>query len=410
MSCFYQTRRQTRGTNNKKTTCSSNKLTANSIWQSKETKSKYTQPYKYSITTNKENMNNMNWADHCSSDDESDDGLHPARLATNSEPIEQDLSNDLSYDPSDTGALSTTGGDDDLEVEKETIPYPPEIDMNKLPENFPTAAPYTAYVGNLAFSVKTEEDFARGVEKLITFRYQGMKRVKVIGARFGIDREKKRKPFGYVEFETPEDLMLFLNVNDGYSMMRGRKIIIDVAKSQSHGHRNKERSNSHHGHKDHRKGGDFANIDGSKFRGGIHTEKSNKPSERVPLKLEPRSKPLEDVGGGKPSDDMNWRSASSRDSSDHGRGGRGRGRGRSGGRGRGSSGGRDGGRGVVRKNHQASNPVKKEDGTSEDGWDSAPKTFKSENAAINPVVKEEKKSVTKVSNTFAALQVDSDSD
>jgi hypothetical protein len=47
---------------------------------------------------------------------------------------------------------------------------------------------------------------------------------------------------------------------------------------------------------------------------------------------------------------------------------------------------------------------------SEDGWDSAPKTFKAENVATNPVVKEEKKAVIKVSNTFAALQFDSDSD
>jgi RNA recognition motif-containing protein len=47
------------------------------------------------------------------------------------------------------------------------------------------------------------------VEKLIAFRYQGLKRVKVIGARFGIDREKKRKPFGYVEFETPEEVSYF---------------------------------------------------------------------------------------------------------------------------------------------------------------------------------------------------------
>lgn len=155
-------------------------------------------------------MNNMNWADHCSSDDESDDGLHPARLATNNQPVEQDLSNDLSFDPSDTGALSVTGGEDDIEIEKETIPYPPVIDMNNVPENFPTVAPYTAYVGNLSFQIKTEEDFAQNVETLITNRYQGLKSVKVAGARFGIDREKKRKPFGYVEFETPEEVRQFL--------------------------------------------------------------------------------------------------------------------------------------------------------------------------------------------------------
>jgi hypothetical protein len=58
--------------------------------------------------------------------------------------------------------------------------------------------------------------------------------------------------------------------------------------------------------------------------------------------------------------------------------------------------------------------VRKEDTNAapkeEDGWDSAPKTFKTESAAMNPVAKEEKKTVTKVSNTFAALQFDSDSE
>lgn len=199
-------------------------------------------------------------------------------------------------------------------------------------------------------------------------------------------------------------LMLFLNVSDGYSSLRGRRITVDIAKSQSHGHRNKDRI-SHHGNKDHRRGGDFADIDGSKFRGGIHIEKH---TERVPLKLEPRTKPLGDVGKAS-SNDMNWRSASSRDSSDQGRG-----RGRGGrGRGRGLN-GREG-RGAVKRNQGGSN-VRKGDTkgapkvVSEDGWDSAPKTFKAENPATNPVVKEEKKSVTKVSNTFAALQFDSDSD
>jgi hypothetical protein len=157
-------------------------------------------------TIPKEIMSNMNWADHCSSDDESDDGLHPARLASNHS-AEQDLSNDLSYDPSDTGAaLSVTAGDDDIELEKETIPYPPEIDMNNLPENFPTEAPYTAYVRNLSFYIKTEDEFASSVEELINKRYEGLKKAKVVRTRFGIDREKKRKSFGYVEFGTPEEV------------------------------------------------------------------------------------------------------------------------------------------------------------------------------------------------------------
>jgi hypothetical protein len=222
--------------------------------------------------------------------------------------------------------------------------------------------------------------------------------------------------------------MLFLNISDGHSFMNGRKVFVDIAKSQSHNNHRKDK-NYHQNNKDRRRGGDYADIDGSKFRAGIHNDKSNETKERIPLKLQPRTKPVEEPGV-RPSDDMNWRSASSKDSSDHGRGrgrgsgrghGRGSGSGRSHGRGSGRAHGRGSGRGrgsvdgegtarqsqgYIAKKDNEDKKVSKE--ASVDGWDSAQKTFRSDVAPT--VVKEEKKAITKVSNAFAALQVDSDSE
>ena len=147
----------------------------------------------------------MNWADHCSSDDESDDGLHhPARLAASNHSL--GIDNDLSFEKSkddDDDSISES----DLEIEKETIPYPPPIDMNNLPEDFPTEAPFTAHVKNVAFNIKNEEELGDKIERLVTFRYQGSKRVKVTGARFAFDRATgKRRGYAYVEFDTAEEV------------------------------------------------------------------------------------------------------------------------------------------------------------------------------------------------------------
>lgn len=356
----------------------------------------------------------MNWADHCSSDEESDDGLHPARIASN-HPIEADLSNDLSY-ASDEDSIT---GDTDLEVAKEKKPFPEPIDMDDLPEDFPTEAPFTAHVNNVAYNIKTEKDFGQKIEGLVKYRYQGSKRVEVTNARFGIDRETgKRRGFAYVEFATPEELMLFLKISDGHSQLHGRDIQVNIARppssSTNRRSNNNENGERRGGNRDYgeRRGGNHHNdelggnvpeIDGSKFRGGFRNtgrsndQKGRGDEHRERLQLKPRSsKPSED---GKPSDHGNWRSGSSnRDSGDRGGRGRGRGRGRQNNRG--------GGRGGAKKNSRNDEKDTKE--ASADGWDSAPKTAKS--VAAPAVVKEEKKKETKVSNAFAALGFDSDSD
>ena len=187
--------------------------------------------------------------------------------------------------------------------------------------------------------------------------------------------------------------MLFLNINDGFSKINGRKIAIDIARPPQNNRRNSRRDNT----RDRDRDSVSSNIDGSKFRGGINRNNNN-GGERTSLRLQPRSKPVET----KPSDVENWRS--SRETPGGGRGGRGR-----------QSNGRGGGGRGKRNNHNSrngkGNGENKAEEKSADGWGSAPKTKKaSAQAPAPPKVVEEKKNVTKVQNAFAAFAMDSDSD
>lgn len=336
----------------------------------------------------------MNWAD--SSDDESDNGLHPARIAATTS-----IDHDLSYDDESHDEVDVDSIDDaDLEVEEEKIPYPPPINMEVLPEDFPREAPFTAHVNNVAFNIKTEQDLANKIEGLVRFRYKGDKRVKVKSIRFGIDRETgKRRGFSYAEFETAEDLMLFLNINDGCSQINGRQIGINIARPPP----NRNRRNNRRDNNNYDRRGNDSNVDGSKFRGGIQGRNNrSEQRERTSLKLAPRSKPLEE---NKPSNGDTWRSRKEAPGHDQYRDRNGNGRGRGRGQGRqnnGRGGGGRGKRGTSRNNNERSQTGK--------GRDAPNKPVKSQNMPAPMKVAEEKKNVTKVRNAFAAFALDSDSD
>ena len=227
--------------------------------------------------------------------------------------------------------------------------------------------------------------------------------------------------------------MLFLNLNDGHSLMHGRPLSIDLARPPSSNRRsnndNNRRDNSDNNRRDNRNdvrkgGGENSNIDGSKFRGGIrrnNNDDSNKNDidggkfrggfrknngsearERTSLKLAPRSKPVDDS---KPSNGDNWRSRRETPAPAGGRGrggGRGQGRQNSGRGGRGKSNNPRNGKGnVTEQTKPADKP------------DSAPTKAPTKEKEVVPAqmkVAEEKKSVTKVSNAFAAFAFDSDSE
>ncbi len=202
------------------------------------------------------------WADHCSSDDESDDGLHPARLAVNSGDAEDNngigYSNDvdLSFDES-IEHISVTG-EDDLDNlvgnnsdggrggnyagkggterggnyagkggterggnrrngNNEKVPYPEPIDFDNLPPDLPKQAPFTACIRNLSYKIDTPADLADKIEGLTRWRYHKKLQVEVVNARLGTDqRTGKPMGYGYVEFGTSQEVRFYAKEKDLY--------------------------------------------------------------------------------------------------------------------------------------------------------------------------------------------------
>jgi RNA recognition motif-containing protein len=417
------------------------------------------------------------WADHCSSDEESDDGLHPANLASAGSGMgnPNSLEEDLSYDDDSIEHISVTGDETMDEMNRNIgvggggrdhgdngrggrgrgrgrhnndhveIPYPQEIDFEQVPDNFPREKPYTAHISNLCFKIETESDLADKIEGLTRWRYKKKMGVNVTNARLGLDRNTgKRKGFGYVEFDTPEELMIFLNLNDGFSRLNGRDITISIAKSPrlSNSHNRNYNQDDRNRNNDGRSSG----IDGSKFRGGRYNNATSPPTERRSLKLAPRSKAVDNssttksniFGSAKPRDGDSWRRKKEESKADTNagktqegrenggdasttvgngngassqgeeRGGRGRGRG-GGGRSRGGRGGR-GGRGRD-NNYRKNNDRRHGGGKDSDGWDKTEGGPSARPLPTNPPAMEPKETKKPtIANKFAALGFDSDSD
>lgn len=250
------------------------------------------------------------WADHSSSDEDSDNEIEPnlsADLALKTTSIDTDLS----YDNTTDGILSPDNADDGLEYP----PEPPPVDFGVIPPTAPNCAPFTAHIGNLSFGVKEGPDLANEIEKLVTDRYNGEESVTVTEARVGVDRETgKRRGYGYVEFATLEELLILLNLNDGFSLVSGRMIRIDVAtprrdrqpmhSRQSNNYQNDDGNRPPRSSSRSRGQSNYAgDIDGNQFRGGVRravapnsagaSGNTGGVSKRPTLKLAPRSKPLE---------------------------------------------------------------------------------------------------------------------
>jgi len=203
------------------------------------------------------------WADHCSSDEESIDR----------------------YDNNGTsGHSSLFNGDDDLSDSKSNPeemdgpPSPPPLLLrDQYPEDFPSTPPFTAHVGNLSYHIKDPKQLTIEVERLVEFRYKGSQKVNITDTRIGVDRETgKMKGFGYIEFETAEQLMVLLNLNDDYSIIGGRNIRIDIAQSTRKDRRQPQsnmRSSDHNG---------MDSMPGRQFRGGRYTNKpTNNPGHNI---------------------------------------------------------------------------------------------------------------------------------
>lgn len=304
---------------------------------------------------------------------------------------------------------------------------------------FPSEPPYTAYVGNLPYSIADAEQFATAVLDNVQQHLQ-IDTIVVKEAKLIMDHQSGRpKGFGYLEVETVDQLKDLMKLA-GRAQIDGRRINFDVSmRKQSRGSfRRSFRQEEGRGQ-----------VDGNSFRGGkfAKEETNEDPRQRPSLKLKPRSKPVDGdsnntstssiFGGGKARDEGSWRER--RDSErdlDKGRGGgrEGRGGGRDGGRGGGReggrSGGRDGGRDGGGRGRGRNSARGREGGRGRDGGRSreggrsfrdgkSPKPKAKEAATKSPVAKalapppkeEAPKKETKLNNKFDVLMMDdSDSD
>jgi hypothetical protein len=322
------------------------------------------------------------WADHCSSDDES---------------LDEDL---------DTGAET---GDynhpDDEPLEGEGDEGPP-----KKVFDWPSEPPFTAYVGNLAYTIDEPSQLADEIVKIAKV-HLGMD-VNVVDSRLAMVRrddrgrdnqqqqQNKHRGFGYIQLETLEQLKAVVEGLQGQKVS-GRPIQLDTANQSYVGGGRRQQHGQRDNNGGRQEGKDFP--DGSKFRGGRYANKSHESNEteipahpRSHLKLQPRSKPVAQddkgagasggsniFGGGRARDEQKHlgqdnrkgsRGAGAGDDRRGGRGGRGgradgRGAGRDsavgrgGGRGRGADGaaGRGAGPSKQENNWRGAGPAKQEE-------------------------------------------------
>jgi translation initiation factor 4B len=118
------------------------------------------------------------WADHCSSDEESEDEMRPV-----------------------VSVLQEEESDD----EEEFIAPPPPQRKNY---HWPNSPPYTAFVGNLSFQLTDDDQFGQEVEAVVDRLSGGSKQVAIKKATMIVERDGKRTGFGYVEFESLDDVSI----------------------------------------------------------------------------------------------------------------------------------------------------------------------------------------------------------
>lgn len=197
------------------------------------------------------------WADHCSDSEDEDALHHPAAAATAASPPAWHESS--SEDEADQAA-----------ADEAPLPEPVPARTYTPADIPPGGPPFTAFVGNLPFSIKSPDDLVGEVQQLIGGD-AGVSR-----ARLGKDRKTgKMGGFGYIEFHTAEDLLALLNLPNQPPQIRGRDIKVDVAEQRQQpsggggdrGDRGASFRGSGRGSRTNLSG-NLDDIDGSKFRGG----------------------------------------------------------------------------------------------------------------------------------------------
>jgi RNA recognition motif-containing protein len=233
------------------------------------------------------------WADQCSSEEE-----------------EEELEVFVAQ-PSST--LDGTSNDAMGHEESISTPTPSERVYE-----YPTAPPFSAYVGNLAYDV-TKDILAEALTALALNILHN--EIKIVSARIVMDKvdRSKSRGFGYVEVETVQELQKLMELNQcDRAIISGRRINLDVSthKSAYNSNTNSRRHSHRNSTSSQRSSGSFGDVDGSKFRQGRYAKRdsgtSNNhtpptdgsageaaaaiPRERPTLILKPRSK-MTDSGG-----------------------------------------------------------------------------------------------------------------
>ena len=142
----------------------------------------------------------MKWADHCSSDEESLDDV--------AEQLQDQATLDDSIPQKEEDVLEEHIGDhhedgeQDIAASSSAVDVPPERVYN-----FPEKPPFTAFVGNLNYSIKDPEQLKTAIADAAA-ESLGSK-ISVIGGRICLDRDGKHRGFGYVEVETLDEVRIF---------------------------------------------------------------------------------------------------------------------------------------------------------------------------------------------------------
>jgi hypothetical protein len=134
------------------------------------------------------------WADHCSSDEE--DSVHD----------EEEAGAGLADDADSSAHLPATaeeevgGGGGASDGSRGAHHHAEKV------YDFPDRPPFTAFVGNLAFTIKEPTQLQQAVADAVRGRFG--QNVDVIGGRIAFDRvdPNKHRGFGYVEVDTLEQV------------------------------------------------------------------------------------------------------------------------------------------------------------------------------------------------------------
>ncbi len=127
-----------------------------------------------------------NWADHCSSDEESIGDVDDVAEQVQAQKLE-----DEAAAPEHEEAV------DEQPVEDAPPAGPRTYD-------FPDKPPFTAFIGNLAYSLKEPEDLKEAVAKCAADTLG--QEIKILGARISFDRAGKHRGFGYLELATLDEV------------------------------------------------------------------------------------------------------------------------------------------------------------------------------------------------------------